>query len=313
MTYNKVYLACLYKKEVEELTEVSVCSYKGFIKRFPVPVESVNGGRQVKPYIDCDPIKSFEYTEEEWNVDILKNKQKILGCFPEITIEDIRCIKRKYNIKDGVKHSVHYIIDKVRMSATNMRDMFQALNLEDFDKGVYDKNRFLTGIYTDKKIADGKPKSLPMFMPDCDDDIRHYLVSYIEEGFVDYDLKVGAAKPKNSILDIICEVSDKLKVKGDKIVKVNDDEEGNDEDINEYDIEKSKKYIKKICNDLDKKRLDVYDDWIKVMFALINICNQKRIKHTDCRQILHDVSSKSRNYEEDNVDKWINTNIDNVK
>jgi hypothetical protein len=314
MSFGKVYLACLWIKIVEELTDVNEENYVDFIKRFDVPVESVNGGRQVKPYLDCDPVMPFDYTDADWEADILKNKLLILTCFAEITLADIRCIKRKYQVKDkkkdGIKCSVHYIVDKIRMSAGNMLDMFASLNLEGFDKGVYSKNRFLTSIYTNKKIVNGENKSLPMFMPDGDDDIKHYLVSYVEEDFVDYDLKIAPAK---SVLQQINEACDKLKVKGNKIVKVNDDEEGNDEDINEYDIEKSKKYIKKVCKDLDKKRLDEYDDWIKVMFALINICNQKKIKQTECRQILHDVSAKSNGYEEDRVDKWINTNIDKAK
>jgi hypothetical protein len=310
MTYNTLFAACLWKKQVLQLTNITNDTYKEFMKQFPVPVESVGADRQVKPYIDADPKKPLDYTDEDWEIDILNNKLSILECFPEISIEDIRCIKRKYEVKDGVKYSVHYIVDKIRMSACNMLSMFEALNLEGFDKSVYDKNRFLTSIYTDKKIVKGEIKDLPMFMPDGDDDIKHYLVSYIEEDFVDYDLKFPK---KNSVLQQIIEACDKLKVKGNKIVKVNDDEEGNDEDINEYDIAKSKSYIKKICNDLDKKRLDEYDDWIRVMFALINICNQKKIKQTECRQILHDVSAKSNRYEEDAVDKWINTNIDKAK
>ena len=310
MTYNTLFAACLWKKQVLQLTNITNDTYKEFIKQFTVPVESVGADRQVKPYIDTDPVMSVDYTDEDWDMDILNNKLSILECFPEITIEDIRCIKRKYEVEDGVKYSVHYIIDKIRMSACNMPSMFEALNLEGFDKGVYDKNRFLTSIYTDKKIVDGKTKCLPMFMPDGCDDIKHYLVSYIEEDFLDYDLKFPK---KKSVLEQINEACDKLKVKGNKIVKVNDDEEGNDEDINEYDIAKSKSYIKKICKDLDKKRLDDYDDWIRVMFALINICNQKKIKQAECRQILHDVSSKSNRYEEDAVDKWINTNIDKAK
>ena len=171
MSFKKVYLADLWKKEVKELPDVNQKNYKAFINEIgDVPVESVNGGRQVKPYLDCDPVMPLDYTDADWEADILKNKQLILACFVEagITIANIHSIKRKYQVKDdnkdGVKCSVHYAVDKVRMSACNMLGMFEKLGIKGFDKGVYTKNRFLTSIYTNKKIVDDKTKSLPMFI-----------------------------------------------------------------------------------------------------------------------------------------------------
>ena len=325
MVYKKVYLASLWNKVVEELCVVELKNYKEFIGRFDVPVESVDHGRQVKPYVDADPVKTLDYTDADWDADILKNKQTILEKFSgaNITINDIYIIKRKYQVDGGIKCSVHYTVDKIRMSSRNMLTLFKNIDIEGFDKSVYtkdSKNKFLTSVYTTKKIVDNKEKSLPAFLPDGNAHISKHLVSYIEEDFEDWDLKFAKIelKPdeitpvkKRSLIDEIIRASDGLKIKGDTIVKVDDED---DDDISEYDIETSKYYIKKICNDLDvKKQLDDYDDWIKVMFAIINVCKVKKISNKDCRQMLHDVSKKSYKYDEDKVEKWININIDKVE
>ena len=98
MVFKTVYLASLYEqKNIIELTDVNEENYKNAINNLEVPVESVNGGRQVKPYLDCDPVMPLDYTDADWEADILKNKQLILTCFVEvgINIADINIIKRK--------------------------------------------------------------------------------------------------------------------------------------------------------------------------------------------------------------------------
>ena len=270
MSFNKVYLACLFnQRKIIELTDVNKENYKNAISNLTIPAESVNGGRQVKPYLDCDPVMPLNYTDADWEADILKNKQLILTCFVEagITIADIHAIKRKYKSKDGYKHSVHYAVDKVRMSASNMLGMFEKLGIEGFDKGVYSKNRFLTSIYTDKKIVDDETKSLPKFMPDGDADITKYLVSYIEEDFVDWDLNFA---PVKSVLEQICEASRKLKVKGDKIVKI-DDEEEQEEESNMRRSEYFKKTIITYVDKLNVNRAKEYGDWLEVIMCIIGI------------------------------------------
>jgi len=140
--YQSVKLNCLYnQEEVLELSNPTLESYKEAIKNFQVPVEPVGFDYQVKPYVDADPIKSLDYTDEEWDADILKNKHHILNCFPDIglTIDDIYCTKRKYEKKDGVKCSVHYTVDKVRISYSNCMRTFAKIipEIEEFDGGVY--------------------------------------------------------------------------------------------------------------------------------------------------------------------------------
>ncbi len=280
MSFNKVYLADLFnQKVIKFLLNPTKKSYLELMEEIGgVIVESVNGGRQVKPYLDCDPVMDLDYTDAEWEADILKNKQLILTCFAEagITIADIHAIKRKYQVKDdkkdGVKRSVHYIVDKVRMSACNMLGMFEKLGIQGFDKGVYTKNRFLTSIFTNKKIVDGKTKSVPMFMPDGDADITKYLVSYIEEDFVDWDLNF-ASKKENK----------KVKQSNNFLQQISKGYE--DADL-----------IKALVGCLSVKRADDYGDWLNVGFCLYCISSE-------CLPLWEEFSKKSDKYEEGVCDK----------
>lgn len=274
MSFNKVYLACLFnQKKIIELTDVNKENYKNAISNLTIPTESVNGGRQVKPYLDCDPVMPLNYTDADWEADILKNKQLILTCFVEagITIADINIIKRKYQSKDGVKHSVHYAVDKVRMSASNMLGMFEKLGIEGFDKGVYSKNRFLTSIYTDKKIVDDETKSIPKFKPDGNADITKYLVSYIEEDFVDWDLNFAPKKVK------------KEKQSNNFLQQISKGYE--DADL-----------IKALVGCLSVKRAGDYGDWLNVGFCLYCIS-------PECLPLWEEFSKISDKYEEGVCDK----------
>ena len=275
MVFKTVYLASLYEqKNIIELTDVNEENYKNAINNLEVPVESVNGGRQVKPYLDCDPVMPLDYTDADWEADILKNKQLILTCFVEvgINIADINIIKRKYQSKNGVKCSVHYIVDKVRMSACNMLGMFEKLGIEGFDKGVYTKNRFLTSIYTNKKVVDNKTKNLPMFMPDGNADITNMLVSYIEEDFVDWDLKFA---PKKEVK--------KEKQSNNFLQQISKGYE--DADL-----------IKALVGCLSVIRADDYGDWLNVGFCLYCIS-------PECLPLWEEFSKISDKYEEGVCDK----------
>jgi len=299
MTYNKVIVCDIKNKKSTSI--VNPTDYRRTLKEYEYPCELVAGdGQQVKPYFDADPVDDDTFN---WEADRLNKKVTIKTLFEDtIDINDIHVIKRQYKKKGQIKYSSHYTVDKIRMSYYNIKLLLEKNKCTDFDMSVYNKNRGVYSVYTNKKC--NLDMELPPFLPEGDADISKYLISYIEEDFADWDLKFiqlkkSDDKPKNemSVLELIIKKA-----------------EMNDEYITEYDVETSKKYIKKVCNDLDvKKQLDYYDDWIRVMFAVINICNDKKIRSQDCRQILHDVSKRSNKYEEDRVEKWINDNIDRVE
>lgn len=281
MGFNKVYLASLFnQKNIIDLSDVSVKEYKRIIKDLDVPAESVNGGRQCKPYIDADPVKSsLHYTETDWNADILLNKQTILAKFAgtDLTIADIYAIKRKYQVDGGIKCSVHYIVDKIRMSACNMRTLFEDIDIEGFDKAVYSNNRFLTSIYTTKKIVNGLAKDFPPFMPDGDAHISKYLPSYVEEEFEDWDLKFAK--------------TDEIKPIKKEVSGVLEQISANYENVD---------LIKGLMDCLSDKRADEYSDWLNVGFCLYNI-------NPNTLDLWIAFSKKSDKYKEGECDKLWNT------
>ena len=280
MGFNKVYLASLFnQKNIIDLSDVSVKEYKKIIKDLDIPAESVNGGRQCKPYIDADPVKSLDYTEADWNADILLNKQTILAKFAgtALTIADIYAIKRKYQVDGGIKCSVHYIVDKIRMSACNMRTLFEDIDIEGFDKAVYSNNRFLTSVYTTKKIVNGLAKDFPPFMPDGDAHISKYLPSYVEEEFEDWDLKFAK--------------TDEIKPIKKEVSGVLEQISANYENVD---------LIKGLMDCLSDKRADEYSDWLNVGFCLYNI-------NPNTLDLWIAFSKKSNKYKEGECDKLWNT------
>jgi len=314
MNYNKVIVCDIKNKKNTSI--VNPADYKKTLKKYKYPCELVGGEeQQVKPYFDLDLVDDDDTFD--WEADILEKQLTIQTLFEDtIDITDIYVVRRQYE-KDGkIKYSSHYTVDKIRMSNYNIKLMLENNKCTDFDTSVYDKNRGVYSIYTNKKC--NLDTELPPFLPEGDADISKYLISYIEEDFVDWDKNFDPPQKKDerrskNVLDEINEACDKLKVKGNKIVKVDDDDDDS-EDISAYDILTAKKYIRKVCDDLDiKKQLDNYDTWIKVMFAIMNICKTKKITNRDCREILHDLSAKSNKYDEDRVDEWINANIDKTE
>jgi len=72
----------------------------------------------------------------------------------------------------------------------------------------------------------------------------------------------------------------------------------------------------KLKFDLSKvsaSRRSEYDSWKKMIWCLTNICKKEGIGRSKCSKIIHEFSSKSANYEEDSVDKFIDSNYDNIK
>jgi hypothetical protein len=101
-------------------------------------------------------------------------------------------IKRQYLKNGKMKYSSHYTVDKIRMSWYNIKLLIeknksQGLDMPDYDMTVYTKNRGVYGAYTNTKLIEGKTITLPPFLPEGDADISKYLISYIEEDFVDWD------------------------------------------------------------------------------------------------------------------------------
>ncbi len=86
---------------------------------------------------------------------IKESKRVICTLFPD---KNIYVVKRTYQVDGGVKYSAHYTVDEVRISYNNILDLLELEknNITRFDKNVYKCGKFLTSIYTNKKIKDNK-------------------------------------------------------------------------------------------------------------------------------------------------------------
>lgn len=244
MTYNKVIVCDIKNKK--NTKAVNPAEYKKTLKEFKYPCELVAGDeQQVKPYFDLDPVDDDSF---DWEADILDKKLTIQTLFEDtIDIADIYVVKRQYE-KDGkIKYSSHITVDKIRMSYYNIKLLLENNKCEGFDMSVYDMNRGVYSIYTTKKC--NLDTELPPFLPEGDADISKFLISYIEEDFVDWDEKFPKPIKKN----------DKPKVQNsliNEIMKVK---------CEDYDL------IEALVGCLKKDRAEDRTQWLDVGFCLYNI------------------------------------------
>jgi P4 family phage/plasmid primase-like protien len=246
MTYNKVIVCDIKNKKSTSI--VNPADYKKTLKEYEYPCELVGGEeQQVKPYFDLDLVDDDTF---DWEADILDKQLTIQTLFEDtIDITDIYVVKREYE-KDGkIKYSSHYTVDKIRMSYYNIKLMLENNKCTDFDMSVYDKNRGVYSIYTNKKC--NLDTELPPFLPEGDADISKYLISYIEEDFVDWDEKFPKKVKKPETPKVQSSVIN-------EIMKVK---------CEDYDL------IEALVGCLKKDRAEDYALWLDVGFCLYNINN----------------------------------------
>lgn len=286
--------------------------YKMLIKSMDAGAELVGGeDQQVKPYFDVDMTRPKNFTFNEVNecrtwCDIIK------GLFPNKKL-DINILKRDPREKDGqIKYSYHLIVNNIRISNKNIKVLLDQKGLkhnEPFDTGIYNKNRGLHSIYTSTKINQdtGKPQKVPELKPydyfqmkDMSKiNLFDYCVSYIKEDFEDWDAQMAVKK------DV---TQDKVLVY--KEVSKEDDDNCDDGDT----VTPLEKKLEEYLTHLSEKRADGRDEWLNMMFCIINICKKNQISRRKCENLLHLFSKKCQNrYNEDDVDKWIDINYDKTR
>jgi P4 family phage/plasmid primase-like protien len=244
MTYNKVIVCDIKNKKSTSI--VNPADYMKTLEKYEYPCELVGAEKQqVKPYFDLDLIDDDTF---DWEADVLDKKLTIQTLFEDtIDIADIYVGKRQYE-KDGeIKYSSHYTVDKIRMSYYNIKLMLENNKCTDFDMSVYDKNRGMYSIYTNKKC--NLDTELPPFLPEGNADISKYLISYIEEDFVDWDEKFPKRVEKPETPKVQSSVIN-------EIMKVK---------CEDYDL------VKSLIDCLNKDRAEEYSKWLDVGFCLYNI------------------------------------------
>lgn len=302
-----------------KLLPVTADTYMKGLKKFKIPCEYV-GGKQTKPYFDVELFIQKGTLYEEMMV-IIKIEGYIQKVLDLDNSRDIYMIYREardilHDGKECTKYSYHFTVDNIRISPFILKKRIEDLiskklidkihDNEVFDDSVYSemgKNQGLFPIYTNGKASPIKtnyePVKVPMLKPrtafgliDGDVDITKYCPSYIEEGFKDYNIKFEE-KPKAS------ETKSEPKLSFQKLEHNEADSDGN-LDIN---------LINEIIEHLSPKRLTDYKTWLYAYWAIINVLEKKGYSKAKIRAKIHELSSKSDNYKEDEVDNWFDNNI----
>ena len=285
--------------------------YKETLNSLDEPIEYISLS-QVKPYFDVEIYnpKIFTFNELTELIKIISDIKNVLDLENDRDIHITRREPREveHENKKCIKYSYHFIVDNIRISYITLLNLIKSKEYKDnkpFDISVYKKNSGLYPIYSNKKndVKTKKIFTVPELLPyniynglltDIPD-ITKYCPSYIEEDFKDYDIKY---KPKE--------------VKFNN----NNNNNNNNEDDEDDEDETPDKYNRLVglINRIKQERSNDFDSWIKLNWCIINICNKEGISRRKCSELIHQFSKISKNnYNEDNVDNWIDKNYDNVR
>jgi hypothetical protein len=275
--------------------------YKNFVNDekpyMKVGFEVVGGDyQQVKPYFDID-LKLDKNTIFEEDTRLVMWSNKIQEMFKLKNGKDIYIMKRPpREFKDKIKYSYHFVVDKIRITNTNMKTLINEFVLgEEWDTKPYQKNQGICAVYCNGKPLPHSPKyeEVEEFKPygiwkgylnDDEVDIYNYLISYIKEDFKNWDLNMVQEDKKLVFKEIV----------------EDDDEEDSVEDTN--DIYKT---LKEKLLHIKTSRFDDYESWLYIMFAIINISKKYRISKSKQIILIHEASERSSKYDEADIDNWI--------
>ena len=323
--YNKVITSQLFDKLDSDGNRKTLFiynqeDYKDIIDNHEYLYEIIGGTHQIKPVFDVEIYlpKSIFKSKKEISIfkqlDIKTNEiigdilQKLNLLFPN---KKVKICKRQPRIvlhlkEENYKLSLHFIVLDVRITSTNLLNYLithKYTNDKPFDLSIYSNNHLLSLPYTtkpDKGIDRNIPVLLPIFNND-DNNIFNYCASYIEDIYEDYDLKF------ENVEEVILDKNKKY---------LNYDKINNGDEFDNENTETTEFIYNKLINNLipllEEERSNIYDTWIKCVWCLINICNKSKISRTKCYTLIHLFSKKSKNYEEEKVDKWIDKNFDNT-
>ena len=283
--FNKVFIT-KYNDRAYRYECDNIKGYKEEVKQNPAMCEIIGEFQQkIKPVFDVDAYDN--------DIDVNEVKKHINILFPEKSIYFAKREAREH--KGKMKYSYRMYVDGVKITSKNLKEYILSHKLNDnpiYDMSIYDKNKILFLPLTNEKTNGEK---VPELKPIDFKDIFSCCASYIEENYEDYDLKFIKTEPE---------------VKKEVVSNTEDD-------CNEFNEEgeDNNKYLK-LCKAIEKlksSRSDAFEKWLNMFWCIINICNKEKIPKTKCCKAIHQFSAKSKEYDEDKVDEWIEKHFDNVK
>jgi hypothetical protein len=287
--YNKVVITDVFKRGL--IIECnSEDEFKNYIKDNDDAVESIGKKEQfIKPIFDIDAFNI--------DIDVDKVKADINNIYPNKSINYAKREPRN-DEKKGMKYSYRFYVDGVKTTSSQIKRLaiLNGLHLNPiYDLSIYDVNKVLyLPLTTAKKTMKKECISItrvPALIPvDCD--IFKCCASYIQEDFEDWTFR-----NPDKIDSKIKEVKEVIKDDIDDVIDT------------KYIINKISSYI----NKFKSERCTNYDTWTKMIWCIMNICNNNDIKERDCAKLIHQFSKMGDNYDEDGTDTFFDDNYDKLR
>ena len=255
--------------------------YKQYLKENPDMVENIGEyGQQIKPILDIDA-----YDAEPDIKEIIADIHKI---FPNKLINYAKRDSRDY--KGKMKYSYRFYVDGVRITSKNLKALLIKNEFDKnpiYDMSIYDKNKVLFLPLTTKKADSSK---IPALIPhECD--IFKCCASYIQDDFEDWDAKIPVVEaPKREIK-----------------VKKDDEDDVDDENPDKYNR------LSTLIKRLKASRSKNFDTWFSFNCCLKTVGVREKISKRKIYDLIHQFSTLSPQYNECDVDMWLDKNYDNLK
>lgn len=279
MSFGNIYIVAGPKNRDDRYNCDNIKGYMDYLKSHPAMCEIIGDFNQfIKPVFDIDAF--------DQDIDIASVKQDLNKLFPNKTIYYARRNARMK--KDRMKYSYRFYVDGVKIYFKNLKKLCEYYGLhqdQKYDMSIYSKNRLLFLPLTTQKVDEDVPK-----LEVVEGDIFKCCASYVEQDFEDWN-----NKPELQVQP------EPVRLTYRKVQK-EDEEEDNMNDI------EAKNKLKLYLDKLSPCRFDTYDTWCRIMFSIINVCHKHNISKVKCKILIHEYSSKSTEYNEDQVDKWIDAN-----
>lgn len=312
-TRNKIY----YCNNLEE--------YHELIKRNPSLSELIGGTANIKPIFDIDAFEN--------DIDINKEIKTISNIFPNkvICFAKREPRKEKHKKQDCIKYSYRAYVQDTQISYDNLKYLCEYHKLIDdkkYDMSIYSKSHILFLPHTTQKIPDRitkKSKIVPELLPLDNADVFQCCASYIREDFEDWNIKVDTIKQDlngKSLLKFINDNNELIETtitnetnKTNNKVKPKPKEKATPKPKEKAVpvIETPEDNLKTYLDRLKTTRFEDYDDWLYVMFAIINIGFKHNISKINVRVMVHHYSSLAESYNADKVDNWFETTFNKKK
>jgi hypothetical protein len=277
--------------------------------------EAVGFNNKVSPYYDVDIPIPFDTQKEE--IRRLK-EEKDDECFKIIVaiwsdykdkiriksnVKEVRIIKKQG--KKYYKISLRYYVKGVMMKNKNILKHLNkhgiTENNKPFDLSVYNDGRILMLPYTSKPKSDDDDSETVLYPVIKNDgtefNVFDYCATYVDKNDIDLD---------ELFLDD--DTSNKSAVKASEEPKLAFERLEHDDDD---DCIQDDTLINEIISHISPKRMTDYNGWLYICWALINVLEKKGYSKVKIRGKIHELSSKGSNYDEDEVDKKFDNNIQN--